>query len=72
MPHLRLLCSVLAAAVLIGGCTPPPPASSGMPVANDASTEATASEAQVLVQRVNDESYARQREQSAAQWTAAT
>ena len=66
---LRLL-SVLIAIALVAGCTPPPPAVGTTETASAA--PATASEAAALVQRVNDESYARQREQSAAQWTAAT
>jgi len=66
---MRLL-PILITVTLLSACTPPPPPPT--PGSKAANAEATAADARVLVQRVNDESYARQREQSAAQWTAAT
>lgn len=54
----------IAICAVIAGCTPPPP--------NAAKDAPDASGAAVLVQRVNNEAYARSREAAAAQWIAAT
>jgi peptidyl-dipeptidase A len=68
MPFSRLLCFVFAAAVVLTACTPPAPEAGATATA----AAPTAVDAAILVQRLNDESYAHLRELSAAQWTAAT
>ena len=66
MTSLRWLAVPIAVTVL-HGCTP---STSAAPAADDA--DAVATGARSLVQRVNEESYERQRESSAAAWLAAT
>jgi len=67
----RIWCATIAA-LLLSACTPPPPAPALSSASTPSSASPKAADASVLIQRINDESYARLREQSAAQWTAST
>lgn len=65
---LRLRCFVIPACIaLLNGCAP---SNSAAPTELD--TQKIADEARDMVQRINDESFDRQRESSAAGWIAAT